>query len=103
MTATCPHALNAQYYEQRASAALIITEATQISPEGRGYAWTPGIASDAQIKGWRRVTEAVHAKNGRIFIQLWHVGRVSHTSLQPNDQVPVAPSALAAQTRTFDG
>ena len=98
-----PHALNAEYYAQRASAGLIITEASQISPEGKGYAWTPGIYSDAQIKGWGKVTDAVHAKGGRIFIQLWHVGRVSHISLQPNGQAPVAPSAIAAETQTFDG
>ncbi len=98
-----PHALNAEYYAQRASAGLIITEASQISPEGKGYAWTPGIHSDAQIGGWKQVTDAVHARDGRIFIQLWHVGRVSHTSLQPDGQAPVAPSALAAETRTFDG
>lgn len=98
-----PHALNVEYYAQRASAGLIITEASQISPEGKGYAWTPGIYSDAQIDGWRQVTNAVHARDGRIFIQLWHVGRVSHTSLQPSGQLPVAPSALAAETRTFDG
>jgi N-ethylmaleimide reductase len=98
-----PHALNAEYYAQRASAGLIISEAAQISPEGKGYAWTPGIYSDAQVDGWRLVTDAIHAKDGRIFIQLWHVGRVSHTSLQPNGQAPVAPSALAADAQTFDG
>ena len=98
-----PHALNAEHYAQRASAGLIITEASQISPEGKGYAWTPGIYSDEQVAGWRQVTDAVHAKGGRIFIQLWHVGRVSHTSLQPDGQAPVAPSALAAETQTFDG
>jgi len=98
-----PHALNAEYYAQRASAGLIISEAAQISPEGKGYAWTPGIYSDAQIDGWRQVTDAVHAKGGRIFIQLWHVGRISHTSLQPNGQAPVAPSALTAETQVFDG
>lgn len=98
-----PHALNAEYYAQRASAGLIISEAAQISPEGKGYAWTPGIYNDAQVDGWRQVTDAVHAKDGRIFIQLWHVGRISHTSLQPNSQAPVAPSALAAEAQTFDG
>lgn len=98
-----PHALNAEYYAQRASAGLIITEASQISPEGKGYAWTPGIHSAAQIDGWKTVTDAVHSRNGRIFVQLWHVGRVSHTSLQPDGQAPVAPSAIAAETRTFDG
>ena len=98
-----PHTLNAEYYAQRASAGLIISEASQISREGKGYAWTPGIYSDAQVAGWRQVTDTVHAKGGRIFLQLWHVGRVSHTSLQPNGQAPVAPSALAAETQTFDG
>jgi N-ethylmaleimide reductase len=98
-----PHALHVEYYAQRATAGLIITEASQISPEGKGYAWTPGIYSPAQIAGWRAVTDAVHAKGGRIVIQLWHVGRVSHTSLQPNGQPPVAPSAITAETRTFDG
>jgi N-ethylmaleimide reductase len=98
-----PHALNAEYYAQRASAGLIISEASQISPEGKGYAWTPGIHSEVQIAGWRQVTDAVHAKGGRMFIQLWHVGRISHTSLQPNEQAPVAPSALAAESKTFDG
>lgn len=98
-----PHALNAEYYAQRAGAGLIVSEATQISPEGKGYAWTPGLYSDAQVEGWRLVTDAVHAKGGRIFAQLWHVGRVSHVSLQPEGQAPVAPSAIAAKTRTFDG
>ena len=98
-----PYALNATYYAQRASAGLIISEATQISPEGKGYAWTPGIYSDAQVAGWRGVTDAVHAHGGRIFLQLWHVGRVSVTSLQPGGAAPVAPSAIAAKTKTFDG
>jgi len=98
-----PHALNAEYYAQRASAGLIISEGTQISPEGMGYAWTPGIYSAEQVAGWRLVTEAVHAKGGRIFAQLWHVGRISHTSLLPNGQAPVAPSAITPKARTFDG
>ncbi len=98
-----PHALHAEYYAQRASAGLLITEATQISPEGKGYAWTPGIYSDAQVAGWQAVTGAVHARGGRIVLQLWHVGRVSHTSLQPGGQAPVAPSAVAAESKTFDG
>jgi N-ethylmaleimide reductase len=91
-----PTALAVRYYEQRAGAALIITEATQISPEGVGYPNTPGIHSAAQVQGWRHVTEAVHAQGGRIFLQLWHVGRISHPSLQPEGQLPVAPSAIAA-------
>lgn len=90
-----PQALNATYYAQRASAGLIISEATQISPTAKGYAWTPGIYSPAQIAGWKLVTDAVHAQGGHIFAQLWHVGRFSHPSLQPNGQLPVAPSAIA--------
>ncbi len=91
-----PHALNAEYYAQRASAGLIISEATQISPTGKGYAWTPGIYSPEQVAGWRLVTDAVHQKGGAIYAQLWHVGRISHSSLQPNGGDPVAPSAIAA-------
>lgn len=98
-----PYALHAEYYAQRAGAGLIITEGTQISPEGKGYAWTPGIYSDAQVTGWKAVTEAVHAKGGRIAAQLWHVGRVSHTSLQEGGAAPVAPSAIGAASKTFDG
>lgn len=89
-----PQALNAEYYAQRASAGLIISEATQISPTAKGYAWTPGIYSAEQVSGWKLVTDAVHAKGGRIFAQLWHVGRISHPSLQPGGVAPVAPSAL---------
>lgn len=96
-----PTELAAEYYAQRASAGLIIAEATQIMPEGQGYQDTPGIHSAEQIAGWRKVTDAVHAKGGRIFLQLWHVGRVSHVSLQPGGQPPVAPSAIAAKTKTF--
>lgn len=98
-----PHALNAEYYAQRADAGLLIAEASQISPEGKGYAWTPGVYSDPQATGWRLVTEAVHARGGRIVLQLWHVGRVSHVSLQPDGQAPVAPSAIPAGAQTFDG
>jgi len=89
-----PHALNAEYYAQRAEAGLIVTEGVQISPQGKGYPGTPGIHSAEQVAGWRLVTDAVHKKGGRIFLQLWHVGRISHPSLQPNGQLPVAPSAL---------
>ncbi|MDA9509387.1 N-ethylmaleimide reductase [Bradyrhizobium sp. CCBAU 11386] len=96
-----PGDLAAEYYAQRASAGLIISEATQISQQGQGYQDTPGIYSHAQIDGWRRVTDAVHDKGGRIFLQLWHVGRVSHVDLQPEGQPPVAPSAVRAQTKTF--
>lgn len=92
-----PTELMAEYYAQRASAGLIITEGTPISVQGRGYAWTPGIYTQEQINGWKKVTQAVHAQNGKIFVQLWHVGRVSHTSLQENDQSPVAPSAILAE------
>ena len=87
-----PNALNAEYYSQRASAALIVTEATQISPQGKGYSFTPGIHSEAQVQGWKKVTEAVHAQGGRIFLQLWHVGRMSHSDFH-NGELPVAPSA----------
>ncbi|AOJ07536.1 alkene reductase [Burkholderia mayonis] len=96
-----PTPMNAEYYRQRASAALIITEATQISQQGQGYAWTPGIHTDAQIDGWRAVSRAVHAGGGTIFLQLWHVGRVSHPVFQPDGAPPVAPSAIAAPGKTF--
>ena len=96
-----PNPLAIQYYEQRASAGLIIAEATQISPLGQGYLDTPGIYSQAQIDAWRKVTDAVHARGGRIVLQLWHVGRISHTSLLPEGEVPVAPSALRANGKTF--
>ena len=89
-----PNELNAIYYAQRATAGLIIAEASQISPAGKGYAWTPGIYNDAQIAGWRLVTGAVHAAGGKIVLQLWHVGRFSHPSLQPGGQRPVAPSEI---------
>lgn len=98
-----PHELTVTYYEQRAGAGLIVTEASQISPQGKGYAWTPGIYSDAQVEGWRKVTDAVHARGGKIVIQLWHVGRISHPVLQPGGVDPVAPSAIAAASKTFDG
>ena len=89
--------LMAAYYGQRAGAGLIISEGTQISPRGQGYAWTPGIYSPEQIRGWKKVTDAVHENGGLIFAQLWHVGRVSHTSLQPGGAAPVAPSAILAE------
>ncbi|MEQ7917679.1 alkene reductase [Xanthomonas sp. WHRI 1810A] len=91
-----PNELMATYYRQRATAGFMITEGTQIEPRGQGYAWTPGIYSQEQIEGWKAVTQAVHQEGGVIFCQLWHVGRVSHTSLQPDNQPPVAPSALQA-------
>ncbi|RVG85128.1 alkene reductase [Sinorhizobium meliloti] len=96
-----PSDLAAEYYAQRASAGLLISEATQISQQGQGYQDTPGIYSQAQIDGWRKVTTAVHAKGGRIFVQLWHVGRVSHVDLQESGATPVAPSAIRAETKTF--
>lgn len=89
------NALMAEYYRQRAGAGLLVTEGTQIEPRGQGYAWTPGIHSPEQIAGWRLVTDAVHAKDGVIFAQLWHVGRVSHTALQPEGAAPVSASAIA--------
>jgi N-ethylmaleimide reductase len=89
------------YYAQRASAGLIITEATQISPMGKGYINTPGIHSPQQVRAWRRVVDAVHGKGGRIFLQLWHVGRISHSSLLPNNAQPVAPSAIRANSKTL--
>ncbi|WP_341895462.1 alkene reductase [Ferrovibrio terrae] len=98
-----PTALMAEYYAQRAAAGLIVAEATQVVPEGQGYQDTPGIHSAEQIAGWKRVTDAVHAKGGRIVLQLWHVGRVSHVDLQPGGQAPVAPSAIRAKTKTFVG
>ncbi|WP_370425531.1 alkene reductase (plasmid) [Pantoea vagans] len=96
-----PSELAATYYAQRATAGLLITEATQISAQAQGYQDTPGIYTQAQIDGWRKVTDAVHAKGGRIFVQLWHVGRVSHVDLQPGGAAPVAPSAIRAMTKTF--
>lgn len=98
-----PYDIHVDYYAQRAGAGLIVTEASQISPEGKGYAWTPGIYSPAQVAGWKAVTDAVHAKGGRIVLQMWHVGRISHTVLQPDGQAPVAPSAIGAKAKTFDG
>lgn len=89
------------YYSQRASAGLLISEASQISQQGQGYQDTPGIYTQAQIEGWRQVTDAVHAKGGKMFLQLWHVGRVSHVDLQPQGAAPVAPSALRPATKVF--
>ncbi|MCP3143511.1 alkene reductase [Pyxidicoccus xibeiensis] len=92
-----PTPLMAEYYAQRASAALIITEATQASLHSYGYPNTPGIHTDAQVEGWRRVTDAVHARGGRMFLQVWHVGRISHPVMLPGGAQPVAPSAIAAK------
>lgn len=95
-----PTPLMAEYYAQRASAGLLITEATQVSFQAKGYAGAPGLHTPEQIAAWKKITQAVHEKNGHIAVQLWHVGRISHTSLQPGQQAPVAPSAINADTRT---
>jgi N-ethylmaleimide reductase len=96
-----PQAMHAEYYAQRASAGLIITEATQASPQGVGYPGTPGIHTPGQIAAWRRVTDAVHGEGGRIFLQIWHVGRISHPSMQPDHALPVAPSAIRPEGDAF--
>ena len=96
-----PQPMNVEYYAQRASAGLIISEATQVSPQGVGYPNTPGIHTHEQVKGWRKVTDAVHRRHGRIFLQLWHVGRISHPSLQPNGALPVAPSAMRPEGEAY--
>jgi N-ethylmaleimide reductase len=96
-----PSPLAVEYYGQRASAGLIVTEATQISDTAQGYQDTPGIFTDAQVEGWKKVTDTVHAKGGHIFVQMWHVGRVSHRSLQPGGAAPLAPSAVRANTKTY--
>lgn len=95
-----PTPLMAEYYRQRASAGLIITEATQISFQAKGYAGAPGLHTQEQLNAWKKITQAVHDDGGHIAVQLWHVGRISHNSLQPGQQAPVAPSAIAADTRT---
>jgi len=95
-----PTPLMAKYYAQRASAGLLITEATAISPQGQGYSDVPGLYTTPQLDGWRQVTDAVHQADGQIVVQLWHVGRVSHTDLQPGNAAPVAPSAVRAHTKT---
>ncbi len=93
--------MNAEYYRQRASAGLIITEATQVAAEGVGYPATPGIHTQDQVQGWRKVTDAVHADGGKIFLQLWYCGRISHPSLLPGNQTPVAPSAIQPEGEAF--
>ncbi len=95
-----PNALMAEYYAQRTSAGLIVSEATWIAPQGKGYSFTPGIHTEAQVAGWRRVTDAVHAAGGRIFLQLWHVGRKSHGVFHA-DGLPVAPSAIAPGSQVW--
>lgn len=100
-----PHDLNITYYEQRASAGLIVTEATPISDMAHGYPALPGIYTDAQVAGWKKIVDAVHAKGGKIVSQIWHVGRISHPSLLPNGALPAAPSAIkpAGQAFTYAG
>jgi N-ethylmaleimide reductase len=96
-----PGALTVEYYRQRASVGLIIAEATQVSATAQGYPSTPGLHTADQVAGWKKVTDAVHAAGGKIFVQLWHTGRMSHTAYQPGEQAPVAPSAIAAKAKTF--
>ncbi|CAN1517680.1 NemA NADH,flavin oxidoreductases, Old Yellow Enzyme family [Methylophilaceae bacterium] len=96
-----PQAMNVTYYVQRASAGLIISEATPISAMAHGYPALPGIYTDAQVAGWKKVTDGVHAEGGKIVIQLWHVGRISHPSLLPNGAQPVAPSAIKPNGKAF--
>ncbi len=98
-----PSEMNAEYYRQRATGGLLISEATSVSPRGFGYPNTPGIFSEAQVAGWRKVTQAVHDSGGRIFLQLWHVGRISHPSYQPNGELPVAPSPIKPRGKIFTG
>lgn len=100
-----PTSLNVTYYAQRASAGLIISEASQVSQQGQGFPATPGIYSPEQVAGWRLVTDAIHDRGGRIFLQLWHVGRSSHPSFQPEGALPVAPSAIAieGEVPTYEG
>jgi N-ethylmaleimide reductase len=98
-----PNELNSEYYSQRASAGLIISEATSVSPSGYGYPNTPGIHTEAQVAGWKKVTDAVHSKGGHIFLQLWHVGRISHPAYQKEGSLPVAPSAIKPKGQVFTG
>jgi N-ethylmaleimide reductase len=98
---TVPSPLAPLYYRQRDAAGLLISEATQISQQGQGYVWTPGCFTDEQVEAWKLVTDVVHEDDGHMFLQLWHVGRISHTSLQPQGGQPVAPSAIRANTKTF--
>ncbi len=98
-----PNELNAEYYRQRASAGLIISEATSVTPRGFGYPNTPGIFTNAQIEGWKKVTSAVHAAGGRMFLQLWNVGRISHSAYQPDGGLPIAPSAIKPKGKIFTG
>ncbi len=102
---SAPHDLNVTYYQQRATAGLIITEGAPVSADGVGYPATPGIYSDAQVAGWRKVINAVHAKGGRIFVQLWYCGRISHPDMLPDNHTPVAPSAIQPEgdAITYEG
>ncbi|MGH6862481.1 MAG: alkene reductase, partial [Phyllobacterium sp.] len=96
-----PNDLNRTYYEQRATAGLIVTEGTAITQQGQGYADVPGLYTPDQLAGWRKITNAVHAAGGKIVVQLWHVGRISHTTLQPSGAAPVAPSPITAKSKTY--
>ncbi|WP_275783841.1 alkene reductase [Pararhizobium gei] len=96
-----PNSLNVTYYEQRATAGLLITEATAITHQGQGYADVPGLYTEEALNGWRQVTDAVHKAGGKIVVQMWHVGRISHTSLQPNGEKPVSASAITAKSKTY--
>ncbi|MCQ4631010.1 alkene reductase [Shinella sp. CPCC 100929] len=96
-----PNTLNAAYYEQRATAGLLITEATAITHQGQGYADVPGLYKPEALEGWKQVTDAVHKAGGKIVVQMWHVGRISHDTLQPNGGKPVAPSAIRAKSKTY--
>ena len=98
-----PNDLNAEYYAQRASAGLIISEATSVSSRGYGYPNTPGIHTEAQVAGWKKITNAVHAKGGHMYLQLWHVGRISHPAYQEDGTQPVAPSAVKPKGQVFTG
>lgn len=98
-----PNDLNAEYYGQRASAGLIISEATSVSPHGYGYPNTPGIHTEAQVEGWKKITGAVRAKGGHMYLQLWHVGRISHPAYQQDGALPVAPSAVKPKGQVFTG
>ncbi len=100
-----PQAMNVEYYRQRASAGLIITEASQVSAAGVGYPGTPGIYNEQQVAGWQKITDAVHEEGGHIYIQLWYCGRISHPDLLPDNQTPVAPSAIRPEGEaiTYEG
>lgn len=100
-TSTIPQPMMATYYRQRASAGLIVSEASQVSPQGVGYPNTPGIHSDEQVRAWKAITKGVHEEGGRIYLQLWHVGRISHPSLQPDGRQPIAPSAIRPDGQAF--